>query len=152
MSLGLYKALKDKRYKTTFLKPVGQEVVSVGDMKLDKDSYLIGEVYRLGSKLKEMSPVTIGRGFTEKYINKPQKEQIQQKIQKAFQSLTKGKDAIIVEGTGHAGVGAVVDHSNADVAALLGSKAIIISGGGIGKSIDEIMLNKALFDMQIRMT
>ena len=31
---------------------------------------------------------------------------------------------------------------------ILGSKVIIISGGGIGRSIDEIVLNKALFDLQ----
>ena len=55
---------------------------------------------------------------------------------------------IIIEGTGHAGVGSVVDVSNADVAALLGSKVIIVSEGGIGKCIDEIMLNKALFDVK----
>ncbi len=62
--------------------------------------------------------------------------------------MRKGKGAIIVEGTGHAGVGAVIDFSNADVAKLLGSKVIIISEGGIGKSIDEIVLNKALFDLK----
>ena len=115
---------------------------------MDKDSYLIGEVFRMGKNIKQMSPVTIGRGFTEKYINKPNKEQIQAKIENAFHHLVKGKDAIIVEGTGHAGVGAVIDHSNADVAALLGCKTIIVSGGGIGKSIDEIILNKALFDLR----
>ena len=72
----------------------------------------------------------------------------QNKIIKAFKSLKKNKDAIIVEGTGHAGVGSVVDVSNADVASILGSKVIIISEGGIGKSIDEIMLNKGLFDLR----
>jgi len=45
------------------------------------------------------------------------------------------------------GGGSVIDCSNADVAALLGSKAIIVSGGGVGRAIDEIMLNKALFDI-----
>jgi len=46
------------------------------------------------------------------------------------------------------GVGSVIDFSNADVAELLGSKVIIISEGGIGKCIDEIVLNKALFDLK----
>jgi BioD-like phosphotransacetylase family protein len=45
-------------------------------------------------------------------------------------------------------VGSVIDLSNADVANLLDSKVIIISQGGIGRSIDEIMLNKALFDLK----
>ncbi len=40
------------------------------------------------------------------------------------------------------------DHSNATVARLLGSKVIIISSGGLGRPIDEIVLNKALFDRE----
>ncbi len=148
MSLGLYSAFKKKKLRTAFLKPVGQQVVNVGNAQIDKDSYLMGKVFRSSKDFKAMSPVTIGRGFTEKYILKPCKKQLQESIQKAFASLTRNKDAIIVEGTGHAGVGAVVDFSNADVAQLLGSKVIIISEGGIGKSIDEIVLNKALFDLR----
>ncbi len=147
MSLGLFRALKDKKFKTAFMKPVGQQVVNVGDINVDKDTYLIGEVFRANKNLRDMSPITIGRGYTEKYIFKPHKDKLKNILEKSFKKLTKGKDAIIVEGTGHAGVGAVIDFSNADVARLLNSKAIIISGGGIGKCIDEIMLNKALFDL-----
>ena len=134
--------------KTAFMKPVGQEVVNIGESNIDKDSYLIGEVFRTWKKFKEMSPVTIGRGYTEKYILNPHKDKLQAAIEKAFKNLTFRKDAIIVEGTGHAGVGSVIDFSNADVAHLLGSKVIIVCEGGIGKSIDEIMLNKALFDLK----
>lgn len=148
ISLGLYKALRDRQLKTAFMKPIGQQVVPVGDVNIDKDSYLIGQVFRCVRQLKEMSPVTIGRGYTEKYILNPHQAELKDKIEKAFNKLKKGKDAIIIEGTGHAGVGSVIDFSNADVASLLGSKAIIISGGGIGRSIDEIMLNKALFDLK----
>lgn len=148
VSLGLLKALKDRKIKTTFIKPVGQQFVSIGELNVDKDSYLMGEVFKSKKKLKEMSPITIGRGFTEKYIFDPQPEKLKEAILRSFYSLSRGMDAIVVEGTGHAGVGSVIDFSNADVAALLGSKVIIVSEGGIGKSIDEICLNKALFDLK----
>lgn len=148
VSIGLYQAFRERKLKTAFMKPVGQQYVSVGDLNIDKDSYLIGEVFHCNKKLKEMSPVTIGKGYTEKYIFNPHRDQLKDSIEKSFRTLTKAKDAIIVEGTGHAGVGSVIDFSNADVAALLGSKVIIISEGGIGKSLDEIMLNKALFDLK----
>lgn len=130
------------------MKPIGQQYVHVGDWDIDKDSYLIGEIFHCAKKFKDMSPITIGRGYTEEYIFNPQKEKLRESIEKAFQSLRKRKEAIIIEGTGHAGVGSVIDFSNADVAKLLGSKVIIVSEGGIGKSIDEIMLNKALFDLK----
>jgi uncharacterized protein len=148
VSLGLYRALTERKLRTAFMKPVGQQVVNIGETSVDKDTYLIGEVFRCHKKMKQMSPVTIGRGYTEEYIFNPHKDKLRDSIEKAFNFLTKGKDAIIVEGTGHAGVGSVIDFSNADVASLLGSKVIIVSEGGIGKSIDEIMLNKALFDLK----
>ena len=148
LALGLYGLFRERKFKTAFLKPVGQQTLSVNEQDIDKDSYLIGEVYHCRQRLKEMSPVTIGQGFTEKYIFNPQKELLRDSIQKSFNSLTRGKSAIIIEGTGHSGVGSVIDLSNAEVASMLGSKVIIVSEGGIGRSIDEIMLNKGLFDIK----
>lgn len=148
VALGLYKVFKRRKLKTAFMKPIGQQFVHVGDFDIDKDSHLIGELYHYRKNIKDMSPVTIGRGFTEKYVFEPNSEELRDTILQSFNSLVRGKDAIIIEGTGHAGVGSVIDLSNGDVANLLGSKVIIVSEGGIGKSIDEIMLNKALFDLK----
>ncbi|MBF0478255.1 MAG: AAA family ATPase [Candidatus Omnitrophica bacterium] len=149
VSLGLFHSLKMRKIKTAFIKPVGQQFVHLGNLEIDKDSYLIGEVYKCNKKKYSlMSPVTIGKGFTEKYIFDPQKGKLEEKILKSFKGIVSGADAVIVEGTGHAGVGSVIDFSNADVAKLLGSKVIIVSEGGIGKAIDEIILNKALFDLR----
>jgi BioD-like phosphotransacetylase family protein len=145
VSLGLYQVFQERGLKPAFLKPVGQQTVSVGQLDVDKDSYLMGEVYRCRDRLKEMSPVTIGPGYTEKYISNPQQELLRDRILSSFTSLIRGKNSIIIEGTGHAGVGSVIDLSNADVAQILGSKVIIVSEGGIGRSIDEIMLNQTLF-------
>ncbi len=146
MALGLCKIFKERRLKTTFMKPVGQQFLTVNRIHVDKDSYLISEVYHFHRMSKEMSPITVGKGFTEKYILNPQKEVLRKAIMDSYQKLSAGMDTIIIEGTGHAGVGSVIDLSNADVAQMLRAKVIIISEGGIGKSIDEIMLNKALFD------
>jgi len=54
----------------------------------------------------------------------------------------------LIEGTGHAGVGSVFDLSNARVAKLLDAKVILVCPGGIGRPIDEIALNQALFDRE----
>jgi len=148
IALGLYKILKDKKLKAAFMKPVGQQFVTVKQGNIDKDTYLIGKVYHCWQKFKDMSPITLARGYTEQYIFHPEKEKLEGQILSAFKNVSHGKDVVIIEGTGHSGVGAVIDFSNADVAGLLGSKVIIISEGGIGKTIDEIILNKALFDLK----
>ena len=55
-------------------------------------------------------------------------------------------DILLVEGTGHAGVGAVIGLSNARVASLLRTPAVIVSEGGVGRPIDEIVLNASHFE------
>src|SRR6266850_3491823 len=70
------------------------------------------------------------------------------RIQNAFDRVAWEKDLVLCEGSGHAGVGSVFDLSNARVAKLLGAKVIIITQGGIGKPIDEISLNQALFEKE----
>jgi len=90
----------------------------------------------------------VEKGFTERYIARPDKKSISDQIKDSFRRVSKKQDLVIIEGTGHAGVGSVFDHSNATVAKLLGAKAILISSGGIGRPIDEIILNKALFEKE----
>jgi hypothetical protein len=45
-------------------------------------------------------------------------------------------------------VGSVFDLSNASVARLLQSKVVLVTRGGIGRPVDEIALNKALFQQE----
>jgi BioD-like phosphotransacetylase family protein len=95
-----------------------------------------------------MSPVAIDTTFTRRYIDDPAGTHpvLVDSILRAFDRSAYEKDIIIIEGSGHAGVGSVFNLSNAEVARLLGAKAIIVSRGGIGKPVDEISLNKSLFD------
>lgn len=69
-------------------------------------------------------------------------------IKDSYARISNNQELVLVEGTGHAGVGAVFDLSNASVAKLLKSKVLLVSTGGIGRPIDEIVMNKALFDQE----
>ncbi|HOX54004.1 MAG TPA: AAA family ATPase [Candidatus Omnitrophota bacterium] len=151
VSLGLIFALREKFKKIGFIKPIGQRYLEEEGAKIDEDSVLIErvcEICDVRCALKDMSPVAVERGFTEKYIDSPNKSDITEHILESYEHISKGRDLMIIEGTGHAGVGSVFDHSNATVAKLLDSKVILISSGGVGRPIDEIMLNKALFEKE----
>lgn len=145
-SIGLIAAVLKRTDKVGYIKPVGQHYVEVGGHKIDEDAILVKETYGLGCHLPDMSPVAVPRGFTEAYINEPRRDELAQRIDKAYSRVSEGKEFVLIEGTGHAGVGSVFDMSNADVAKLLGAKVVIVCAGGIGRPIDEIALNKALFD------
>ncbi|MCU0666918.1 MAG: AAA family ATPase [Candidatus Omnitrophica bacterium] len=144
--LGLIRNLQGRFKKVGFIKPIGQRYLEEEGQKIDEDSLLIEDVCGIKCTLKDMSPIAVEKGFTERYIANPDKNSITGQIQSAFGRVSKDQDLVVIEGTGHAGVGSVFDHSNAHVAKLLGAKVIIISSGGVGRPIDEIVLNKALFD------
>jgi BioD-like phosphotransacetylase family protein len=144
-ALGLLAALIDRGMNTAFSKPVGQRYAMVDDVPADEDAILMKELFDLDESFSDMSPVHIPRGFTKSFIRGEVVEDLAARIDVAHGHLTSGYDALVIEGTGHAGVGAVVGLSNADVAARMGAPVIIVSEGGVGRPIDEIVLNQALF-------
>jgi BioD-like phosphotransacetylase family protein len=103
-------------------------------------------VFDLTDPLDRMSPVHIPRGFTQAYIEGRVVEDLGARIRSAHASFATEHDILLIEGTGHAGVGAVIGLSNAAVAAMIGAPAVIVSEGGVGRPIDEIVLNAALFE------
>lgn len=148
VSLGLIAALQKHYENVGFIKPVGQRYKIEDGLKVDEDAILIGSLCGIKDNLKDMSPIAVERGFTENYIRKPWKTGLVKIIKEAFKNISVERDAVIIEGTGHAGVGSCFDLSNAMVANILKSKVLIISSGGIGRPIDEILLNVALFEKQ----
>ncbi|MCE5200430.1 MAG: AAA family ATPase [Armatimonadota bacterium] len=144
--LGLIAALKKRVGSIGYIKPVGQRYIEINGHKVDEDALLVKQVYGLRGDVEDMSPIAVPRHFTENYIDNPDRTDLVDHIMEAFTRIAMGKEIVVVEGTGHAGVGSVFDMSNGDVAAMLRCKAVIVSSGGIGRPIDEIMLNKAMFD------
>jgi hypothetical protein len=143
-ALGLLDGFLRRNLRTGFMKPVGQRTVIDHGLPADEDAVLMHEVFGLPDSYLDMSPIHIPRGFTKAYIAGEVVEDLGARIVKAHRTFA-DHDALLVEGTGHAGVGAVIGLSNAAVAAMLGTPAIIISEGGVGRPIDEIVLNAALF-------
>lgn len=144
-ALGLARCLQDRGINAGFMKPVGQSYVVVGTDKVDEDAVLVRDTFGYKDRLKDMSPIVVERGFTEKHIFARDGDQLRKSVQDAYARLVADKDVMIIEGTGHAGVGSCFGLSNADVAEALGCAALIISGGGIGRPIDEIALSASLF-------
>src|SRR5258708_29739369 len=147
-SLGLLAAIQKFHPRVGYIKPVGQRFVEIDEQKIDEDTVLMDRVYKLNCPLVDMSPIAVEPDFTRKYLESSNYEALVKKIQKAFDRVAWEKDFVLCEGSGHAGVGSVFDLSNAQVAKILGAKVIIVTQGGIGKPIDEVSLNQALFEKE----
>ena len=148
--LGLFAALQNLYPRVGFIKPIGQRYVEVEGHRVDEDSYLLDMVYKVRVPIESMSPITIDPTFTRRFLANPQETYagLVDRICRAFDRVSWEKDFTLIEGTGHAGVGSVFDLSNARVAKLLDAKVILVCPGGIGRPIDEIALNQALFDRE----
>src|SRR5215204_1486127 len=147
-SLGLMAALQKVYPRIGYIKPVGQRFVEIAEQKIDEDTVLMDSVYKLDCPLVDMSPIAVEPDFTRRYLESANYEILAKKIQKAFDRVAWEKDFVLCEGSGHAGVGSVFDLSNAQVAKILKAKVVIVSRGGIGKPIDEVALNQALFEKE----
>jgi BioD-like phosphotransacetylase family protein len=101
--------------------------------------------FSLPHNLRDMSPVLIPSGYTRKYIDGEigLDEQIHA-IRRGYDSIKSSCDVVLLEGTGHTGVGSVVELNNAQVAAHLGAEMILVANGGLGSAFDELELNRIM--------
>jgi BioD-like phosphotransacetylase family protein len=146
VSLGLAASILHNGHRLGFLKPVGQRYLVIDGTRADEDAVLMKEVFNLPDALNDMSPVTLPRHFTTDYVMGRVTDDLAAAVTRADAAVARDKDVVLIEGTGHAGVGAVIGLSNAAVAAMLDAPVIIVSEGGVGRPIDEIVLNHALFE------
>ncbi len=143
LCLGLLSALKKRYNSVGFLKPVGQELVQTDDGEsVDKDAVLFKDHFGLASPYTMISPVHCPSGFTRDFLDeKVEHNSLLEQIANSWSHLQSMHDFMLVEGTGHVGVGSLFNLNNARVARLLGVEMVIIATGGIGSSIDELSLN-----------
>ncbi len=144
--LGLIAGLQKRYAHVGFMKPVGQEHVETkSGLRVDKDVILFKEYFNLKSPEECMSPILFPRGFTRDYLDgKVDHPAMVDKIFRAFRAIADHHDVTVVEGTGHCGVGSIVNLNNAQAAALLHLPIIIVASGGLGSTFDELALNWVL--------
>ncbi|KAH9052430.1 hypothetical protein Ae201684P_001611 [Aphanomyces euteiches] len=136
----------DPSKQIAYCKPVGQQHVPVGGgLRVDKDSFLFKEHFGLVHDYKDMSPVIFPDGFTRDFIDgKVTAAELTESVRTAHRNLFNASEFIVVEGTGHTGVGSICDINNAQVASTLGMDAICIALGGLGSSFDQLALNREM--------
>lgn len=148
LCLGLIALLKKKYSKIGFIKPVGQRhIMTETGVAVDKDVVLFKQHFNLPEAYKDMSPIIFPKGFTREYLDgKYQNRDFIKEIKESYNKIAANNDYMIVEGTGHIGVGSITELNNAKVASELGLEVILISSGGIGKAFDELALNRIMLE------
>ncbi len=113
---------------------------------MGEDSWFLNEALDLGFPLDRTAPFTTGKGAVEKFLVSGEPDDLTRRIRKAYRALAVETELVVVEGTGHPGVGSVFGLSNADVAAALDIPVILVLDGGVGSTIDSFMLCSSIFE------
>jgi len=147
-TLGLVRNFKELGFNTGYCKPVGQKHLTIRGELVDKDAVLFAKSAGFEIEPKLHSPVVLAKGVTKSYIESPYSLPFRGDIKNAARLLEDRHEVVIYEGTGHPGVGSVVDLSNAHVARLLKAGVVMVVEGGIGSTLDRLNLSMALFREQ----
>lgn len=142
-SLGIFSGLQQRCQSVGFIKPIGQQYIKINEtLMIDKDVYLLKNYFNLKTNIFDMSPVLLPSGFTRNFLDKKiSKKKLKEKILLAFEKISSSNAYVLVEGTGHLGVGSIVNLNNAQVAKILNLDVVIVAPGGIGSTFDELSLN-----------
>jgi phosphate acetyltransferase len=149
ISLSLMHLAKKKYARVGFIKPIGPKLFMLDGVEMDMDAALIASIYGLEDDRALMSPVVIGRGYTKKFLAGEIAPSVPlEKITRACKELEERNDFLIIEGSGHGGVGSVIGINNAQVARALNAPVIMVASGGVGSVIDAVQLNLPLFKQE----
>lgn len=144
-TLGLVAACKNRGIQVGYCKPVGQQTINFNEIQVDKDALLFSDVMDFNLEAEVHSPVILGKGATSAFIDNPEGFNYKDKLQTAAKIIEDRSELVIYEGTGHPGVGSVVNLSNADVAKMMNAGVVMIVEGGIGSTIDMLSMCIARF-------
>ncbi|KIH77967.1 hypothetical protein SAMN05660860_02373 [Geoalkalibacter ferrihydriticus] len=148
-SLSLLHLAQKTGRRIGFIKPLGPKPAVLNGLDVDKDAALMAQVFSLEAQLACMSPVVVKPGDTKKALDGHLRPaDLEDKILTACAELEKNCDFIVIEGSGHPGVGSVLGLSNARIARLLDAPVLMVTGGGIGNVVDSVNLNLALFEKE----
>jgi len=153
VSLALISGLSKRFGKVGFIKPVGQQHITISDseqgqVRVDKDVQLMKEYFQLDHlSYPDMSPVLVPRDYTKAFIDGQIAKAAQEEaITRGVEAVGRSSDIILCEGTGHVGVGSIIGLSNADVAAQVDADVVLVANGGIGSAFDELELNRLVLE------
>ncbi len=144
-TLGLVSGFMNKGLKVGYCKPVGQKFLDINNLIVDKDTVLFADLIHFDLIPEYHSPVILGKGATEKYLDNPGEYDLDSVMAEAKRYMANNNDITVYEGTGHPGVGSVAGLSNARVAKILDAGVVMVVEGGIGSTIDMLNMCTAIF-------
>jgi uncharacterized protein len=125
LSLLLCSRLKDERKNVGYFKPVGLLPVKIGETIVDEDALFIVKHLNLDEKPEFISPVMRTSSFVDEIL-KGKGGDFSGVVTNAFSEVSKGKDVMVVGGSGFLTTGCSFELSGIEVSKMLNMKVLLI--------------------------
>ncbi|WP_230743013.1 phosphotransacetylase family protein [Methanooceanicella nereidis] len=136
LCMALAMKLKENELRVGYMKPVGNIIVDVNGELADDDALNMKRMLGLDESLDEISPILFTHQLLEDILEGKDKK-LPEKLKKTFDSVSKDKDVMILEGAGDVSGSSVLGLSDSEVAHLTNSKILLVS-----KYCDEFTIDR----------
>jgi BioD-like phosphotransacetylase family protein len=99
ITIGLAPVLQESGYKVGFFKPLGNQPTTVGGKIVDADAQFLKEALHLAEPLEQICPVVITKDLFLRGL-RGEAANVRPLIQSAFESVSAGKDVLLMGGPG----------------------------------------------------
>jgi len=140
LSLGLANAFHKRGLSVGYIKPLGQRIKTSEGHVIHDDAQLVYSCLGQSDVTQEDMAIPLPSGRVEEEVKNLRSNKLLEKVMDSYSSLAREHDVVIAEAMGHVAMGSCLGLSAADVARSMGARALLVSGGGIGRTIDEIFL------------
>ncbi len=133
--LGLIFGLKNIASKVGFIKPVGQRYVE--GSTVCEDARLIAGVFGLDGDMANISPFS--SKALEKRLLAGEEKQALDEIASAHESISEGKNVVIVEGMDLTSIGAYQTDMNVALARRINAQVLLLINGAHARPVEDIV-------------
>jgi len=140
LCIGLIDVLRRRGLRVGYTKPLGQRVATVEGRPIHDDARLISSFLALDEHEQVPTAIPLPSGRVEKEVRDLDSSELGAKVVETFEAVVGEHDVIIIEGMGHVAMGSCLGLSSAEVARRLNAVALLVTGGGIGRTLDDIAL------------
>lgn len=124
--LGLSMKFREDGFKTGYFKPIGVFPTREGDVITDEDTRFFRRALDLAEPVDTMCPVVLTEGVIQKVLSNGVSDALKS-IAKAFKTVAKGKDVVLIGGMGDLDAGLAIGASGLQVVEKLGAKVILVT-------------------------
>jgi len=138
LALGLGRALLARDLSIAYMKPISFEVSYTTGEPIDRDAAAIRSLLGLGDDLRDIAPVPLEGPLLREAIESGDRG-FRTRIDEAFARVTEGRDVAIIEGRNYLGLGISAGLSDLDIASLLDTDVLLLTGYDGEEAIDRIL-------------